>query len=213
MNSKDDIERLWEAYPILQKIDAQHQDLLKSTLQFKTLYEGEYLSSAKGMCEGGILLLEGCIKIQRLNASGEETNLYNLNPGELCHEAFRCIMQFKSLDIVGRALQDSKVAFLPISFVEDYLLKESIFLAYMYEDLYCKLNQVIETKQNKLHESLESRILNYLKNQNSKKVYMTHEQLAVEIDSSRVAVSRKLKELEHKGSVQLERGRIILLEG
>jgi CRP/FNR family transcriptional regulator len=36
----------------------------------------------------------------------------------------------------------------------------------------------------------------------------THEQLAIELGSSRVVVSRLLKELEQKGALKLHRGRI-----
>ena len=40
---------------------------------------------------------------------------------------------------------------------------------------------------------------------------MTHEQLATELGSSRVVVSRLLKDLEQKGTLSLYRGKIEVL--
>ena len=82
----------------------------------------------------------------------------------------------------------------------------------MYKDLYGKFNSVIENKEEMIHESLESRILNFLINKNSKIIYATHSQLAFEVDSVREVVSRKLKSIEKRGYIKLERGKIIILK-
>ena len=55
---------------------------------------------------------------------------------------------------------------------------------------------------------LDTRILEWLNKQPEKMIDTTHEQLAVEFGSSRVVVSRLLKELEQKGTLKLHRGRI-----
>ena len=82
----------------------------------------------------------------------------------------------------------------------------------MYKDLYGKFNSVIENKEEMIHESLESRLLNFLINKNSKIIYTTHSQLAFEVDSVREVVSRKLKSIEKRGYIKLERGKIIILK-
>jgi CRP/FNR family transcriptional regulator len=43
-------------------------------------------------------------------------------------------------------------------------------------------------------------------------IYVTHEQLAVELGTARVVVSRLLKQMEDEGFVQLGRNKIKLLE-
>ncbi len=58
---------------------------------------------------------------------------------------------------------------------------------------------------------LDKRILEWLEKQNGKIVETTHEQLANELGSSRVVVSRLLKKLEQKEKLILHRGRIELL--
>jgi len=48
----------------------------------------------------------------------------------------------------------------------------------------------------------------WLEKQPSNMIDSTHEQLAQELGSSRVVISRLLKELEQKGIVKLHRGKI-----
>jgi CRP/FNR family transcriptional regulator len=63
--------------------------------------------------------------------------------------------------------------------------------------------------------SLEERIQFFLTcradAQKSDIIHMTHEQIANSVGTSRVVVSRILKELESKGDVELSRGQIKLL--
>jgi len=41
-------------------------------------------------------------------------------------------------------------------------------------------------------------------------IFMTHEQIAQELGSSRVVISRLLKQMEQKGWIKLERNKITL---
>ena len=55
---------------------------------------------------------------------------------------------------------------------------------------------------------LDTRIVEWLDKQPLSMIDSTHEQLAQELGSSRVVISRLLKELEQKGIVKLHRGKI-----
>ncbi|NFL07344.1 Crp/Fnr family transcriptional regulator, partial [Clostridium botulinum] len=101
---------------------------------------------------------------------------------------------------------------IPFEIVTEHLFKDSEFLKYMYKDIYSKFNTVIEKKEEKRHDSLETRIAKLLISKKSKIVYSTHKELAFEIDSTREVVSRKLKKFEQMGYVNLERGKIIILK-
>ncbi|MBA1420770.1 MAG: winged helix-turn-helix domain-containing protein [Epsilonproteobacteria bacterium] len=55
---------------------------------------------------------------------------------------------------------------------------------------------------------MDTRIIEWLGKQPHTMIETTHEQLATELGSSRVVISRLLKELEQKGVVALHRGKI-----
>lgn len=206
------IKELYNVYPVLEKIDKDNNGIIVSRAIFKTLYSDEYISSNESSCQGVVFVIKGIIKIQKINKDGEETNLYNIKQGEFCHEALSCLSTFNSLNISGKAIQDSEICIIPFDLVKKYLISSNGFLMYMYEDLYKKFSSIIENKEERMHESLESRIIKFIIDRNSKVVYATHSQLAFEIDSVREVVSRKLKVMERQGYIKLERGKIIVLK-
>ena len=211
-NKLKDIEALYRAYPILKKINENNNKIISLQSNIKTVYADEYINGRKGACQGILFVIKGMIKIQKINKDGEETNLYNIESGEFCHEALSCLSSLESLNIAGKAVQDSKVCIIPFEVVRKYLIQDNEFLLYIYEDLYRKFNSVIGNKEEIIHESIETRLVKFLISQNSKIIYITHNQLAFEVDTAREVVSRKLKSIEKKGYIRLERGKIIILK-
>lgn len=203
------LNKLFKTYPVLNEIN--DKVIIEKNALFKTLYSGEFLSSHGESCAGFLFVLEGNIKIQKLTEDGEETNLYNIRKGELCHEALRCMMNRQQLNILGKAIQDSEICIVPLDIVKKYLLENTLFLQYLYEDLYSKFTIIIENKEQRIHESIDDRLINLLVSKKSKIIYTTHGELAFELDSAREVISRKLKKLENNGYIKLSRGKIQIL--
>lgn len=211
-NRLKNIKSLYEAYPVLEKIDMDNGGIIKTEAIFKTMHFNEYVKLTMETCQGVLFVIKGTIKIQKISEDGDETNLYNIERGEFCHEALSCLSNLESLKIVGKAIQDSEICIIPVNIVEKYLIRDKEFLSYMYKDLYSKFSIVIENKERIIHESLESRLIRLLINKDSKVIYATHSQLAFEVDSVREVVSRKLKGFEKSGYIKLERGKIVILK-
>lgn len=60
-------------------------------------------------------------------------------------------------------------------------------------------------------KKLDTRLLEWLQKHQTKNIKITHEEIANSLGSSRVVISRTLKELEKKEKVILHRGSIELL--
>lgn len=202
------ISELYEAYPILAQIDKDNDGILSKRATFKELLSDEYLTTHEGECIGFLFVISGNIKIQKINEKGEETNLYNIEKGQICHEALSCFLNCTSLNIIGRAMQNSKICIIPFDIVNTYLLNNTLFLQYIYKDLYSKFNVIINVKEEVKHEPLTNRLIKLLISKNSKNIYVTHNDLAFELDSAREVISRKLKQLEKMGYLKLSRGKI-----
>lgn len=202
------IQQAFETYPVLKQLDKRYDHLLSKQMYFRWMEADDSMSAGESGCEDMIFILQGLIKITKLTQAGDETNLYNIGKGELCHEYLNCLLSNEPLFIVGKVLQSTLVAVIPFSVVESCLMNDTTFLTFMYRDLHKKLSYVIGAKEKKLHSSLEQRILTFLVNRKGNKVYATHKEIALETDAAREAVSRKLKELEAKGYIRLGRGSI-----
>jgi CRP/FNR family transcriptional regulator len=208
----ENIKSLYESYPILYNMNQKNNKIIDKHAVFKTVYADEQVNPQEGTCLGILFVIKGTIKIQKINLEGEETNLYNIKQGEFCHEALTCLAHFESLNITGRAIQNSEICIIPIDTVRLYFMKDPEFLLYIYEDLHNKFNAVIENKEEIMHESLETRLVKLLINKNSSIIYATHSELAFEVDSAREVISRKLKEIEKRGYIKLERGKILIIK-
>ncbi|MBK1812172.1 Crp/Fnr family transcriptional regulator [Clostridium sp. YIM B02505] len=211
-NRLKNIELLYKRYPILEEIDKNNNKIISEQVHFKTLSADENIQATGETCDGIVFVLKGIINIQKINPNGEQTNLYNIKEGEFCHEALSCIANIGSLNITGKALQYSEICIIPMDIVKQYIMMDKEFLLYIYKDLHRKFSSVIENKEERLHESIEARLIKLLLSKNSKIIYTTHSELALEVDSAREVVSRKLKGMEKLGYIQLERGKIVILK-
>lgn len=211
-NRQENIKALYKAYPVVEKIDMNNKGIIKSEAIFKTVSFGEYLKLASETCQGILFVIKGTINIQKISEDGDETNLYDIRQGEFCHEALSCLSNLDSLKIVAKAVQASQICLIPADLVENYFINDREFLFYMYRDLHNKFNNIIDNKEKIIHESLEARLVKLLIKKDNNVIYTTHSQLAFEIDSVREVVSRKLKDIEKRGYIKLERGKIIILK-
>lgn len=205
-------ERLFEVYPILKEISKRNNNLIEKNVIFSKLNEGQYLSSIGNGCTGILFVVSGVIKIHKINLEGNETNLYNIEKGDLCHEALSCIVKCESLNIVAKALENSEVFILNIDIAKNILLKDIDFIEYMYKDIYFKFNNLLNNKERIIHEPIETRLIQLLISKKSEVIYAKHSELAFEIDSSRETVSRKLKSIEKLGYIKITRGKILILK-
>ncbi|MEG0295716.1 MAG: Crp/Fnr family transcriptional regulator [Clostridium sp.] len=205
---EDKLNKLYEVYPVLKEINDNRNRVIESNIVFRDLLDGEYLKTSEESCAGFLFVLSGTIKIQRVTNNGEETNLYNIEKGQLCHEALSCFLNYRPLNIEGKAIQDSKIAILSSDILIKYLLQDTKFMQVIYKDLYAKFNRIIDNKEQIVHDTLETRIVKYLIGKKCNIVYATHSEIAFEIDSAREAVSRKLKKFENDGYIEISRGKI-----
>jgi CRP/FNR family transcriptional regulator len=64
--------------------------------------------------------------------------------------------------------------------------------------------------------NMDERLLNYLNDKSkvlkSTEIHSTHQEIAYDLHTSRVVVSRLLKALENKGKISLNRASIVLLK-
>jgi len=209
---ESNIEALYGMYPILKEIDIKNNGIIKDNTIFRDLDKGEFLKTSQETCLGLLFVIEGKIKIQKLNEEGEETNIYDIGNGEVCHEALSCYFNCESLNVLGKALENSKVAMVSAEVVKNYLLADHRFLQEIYKDLYKKFRNVLDNKEERVHESVEKRLVKLLLSKDSKIIYSTQGELAFEIDSAREVVSRKLKILETSGYIKRTRGKIQIIK-
>ncbi|MBX2931462.1 MAG: Crp/Fnr family transcriptional regulator [Chitinophagaceae bacterium] len=202
--------------------------------KFKNIFEPELLDSIQAKAtkieveEGSTilaigqtvrvvpLLLEGIIKISRIDNSGRELLLYYVHANESCAMTFTCCMQQHPSEI--QAIAETKVTFLaiPISVMDEWLAKYPTWKSFVMKTIKSRFDELLNTIDQLAFQKLDERLVNYLKEKskatNSTLINLSHEEIAIEMASSREVISRLLKKLENDNKVLLYRNQIKLLK-
>lgn len=160
------------------------------------------------------LLLKGAIKILREDFDEGELLLYFIEKGDTCAMTMACCLGETKSEIRAVAETKGQLIMIPVSKMEDWLGKYSSWRNYVFNSYNNRLKEMLSAIDNLAFMNMDERLLNYLheksKIANSNEIQATHQEIAYDLHTSRVVVSRLLKALENKGKISLNRASIVL---
>src|SRR5690606_28204494 len=137
-----------------------------------------------------------------------------IKAGESCIMSFLGGLHNETSKVKAEVEEDAEILFLPIDKVSLFIRDYPEWLDYIFRLYHKRFEELLEIVNAISFKKVDERLLNLLKKKsalnNSRIILTTHEQLANELGTARVVVSRLLKQLEESGSVQLGRNRIVL---
>ena len=160
------------------------------------------------------LILKGAVKIIREDQNGDEIALYFLEKGDTCAISFiNCINVTKSM-FRGVTEKDTEGIFIPVDIIEKWLVKYASWRHFIIDTYHLRLMEMVASIDSLAFLKLDERLLKYLiekvKIMKSNTLTITHQEIADDIHTSRVVVSRLLKVLENEGKLSIKRNRIII---
>jgi CRP/FNR family transcriptional regulator len=162
-----------------------------------------------------MLVLSGRIKLYTEGENGEEFFMYYLEPGQACALSFVCAARNKKSDVEAFAIEDSEVLFIPVEFMDELMLKYKSWYIFVVETYRARYQELLDAIRSVAFHAMDERLEYYLIRQkntfNSSVLHLTHEQIANDLNSSRVVISRLLKQMENNKLVKLHRNSIELL--
>jgi len=158
------------------------------------------------------LLLEGAIKVVREDDSGEELLLYFVEFGSTCAMTLNCCLENTSSEIRAISESDTTLIMVPVAFMDDWLTKYRSWRNFIFENYQNRLSEMLKAIDALTFLKLDERLEKYIKDKSkvtkSKTLKITHLEIAMDLNSSRVVVSRLLKKMENQGKVVLGRNTI-----
>lgn len=190
------------------------QEILKHGV-FKVIKKNELLIDVGSKISHVPLLLNGAIKIVREDKNGDEIVLYFLERGDTCAISFvNCINNNKS-KVRGVAEKDSEAIFLPVEKLEEWMAQFKTWREFIIESYSNRLDEMIEAIDTLAFMKMEDRLFKYLSDKvkimRDTNLNTTHLQIAQDLNTSRVVVSRLLKQLENDKKIKLFRNKIEVL--
>lgn len=162
------------------------------------------------------LILEGSVKVSRVDENGREILLYYLNPNESCALTFTCCMQQRASEVVAVAEEDVTLLALPVSVMDEWLARYPTWKAFVMNTISVRFNEMLRAIDQIAFQKLDERLIKYLKDKTklsgSSIINLSHQQIADELATSRVVISRLLKKLENDKKVILFRNQVKVLK-
>ncbi len=152
-----------------------------------------------------------------MDEEGREILLYYVNPKESCAMTFTCCMQQYLSEIRAVAEESVEMLLIPADIMDVWLVKYPSWKSFVMKTIHLRFNELLKTIDHIAFQKLDERLIAYLKEKskatNSTLVNLSHQQIADELATSRVVISRLLKKLETNKKVLLYRNQIKLLKG
>jgi len=198
-------------FPFFEELSNEAQTLLVSHAKAVKMPKGMELFAQGDQCKDILFLVDGSVRVYRLHESGQEITLYFLENGEQCNVNLNSA--FTNTPAIGTAVCESEVEgyLLPADVVKTIYAAEAAYQQFVFTLFARRLEGMAGLIEDVRFKKLDHRLLDWLHEQDSFEINITHEKLASHLGTSREVISRLLKEFEHNGIVQLHRGRIDVL--
>ena len=162
------------------------------------------------------LLVEGVIKILREDNDGDELLLYYLEAGETCSITMACCIGDAQSEIRAIAETDTKLIMIPIRKMEEWTGTYKSWRNFVFDSYHNRLNELLHTVDSIAFMNMDQRLMDYLIKKaeiaGNNTINSTHQEIAYDLHSSRVVISRLLKKLEKLGKIKMHRSHIELEE-
>lgn len=194
------------------------EKLLEEIAQVAQIYdfkEGDILIDFGDYIKNMPLLLKGAIKILREDFDEGELLLYFIEKGDTCAMTMACCLGDTKSEIRAVAETDVKLIMIPVNKMEEWLGKYKSWRNFVFNSYNNRLKEMLSAIDNLAFMNMDERLLNYLfdkaKINKSNEIQSTHQEIAYDLHTSRVVISRLLKALENEGRIRLHRASIEIL--
>ncbi|MDO1448392.1 Crp/Fnr family transcriptional regulator [Rhodocytophaga aerolata] len=190
-------------------------NLLEAISKHGKIYE---LNAGESLMEPGHyikmvpLILQGSIKVMRVDSEGRELFLYYLDAGDSCALTLTCCSNLQKSDIKAVAEEKTNVIGIPLGLHEIWTNEYrqwKDFVALTYQTRFQELLNALDAVAFK---KMDERLLNYLitkaKQLKTNELSITHQEIASELSTSREVISRLMKQLEKTKLIELGRNKV-----
>ena len=192
--------------------------LIQEMQQFgilQTFKEGDLIMDYGKYVRMMPIVLKGTVKVYRLDEKENEILLYYLSSNESCSMAYSCCLEAKKSEVKAIAEDNVELIAIPHVKLDDWLCTYPSWKNYIMRSFNERFIELLKSIESIAFHKLDERLIGYLKEKQrlsgSSVIKASHGLIADELATSRVVISRLLKQLENDKKIILYRNEIKLL--
>lgn len=203
-------EELMKMFPLF---DRKLAEFIADIAEVKTFEEGTIMMKTGQYFKASMLITRGKVKLYREGEDGNEFFMYFLEAGNACALSMICATRNQTSEIMAIAVEETEVLMIPIQYMDELMTQYKGWYYFVLETYRSRFEELLVVIDNIAFKNMDERLEWYLSNQakQGREIYLTHQQIANDLNSSREVISRLLKKLENQGRVVLHRNHIEFL--
>lgn len=200
-----------DTFPFPSKLETDALIYLKEHAQAVSLPKDSIIFYQGDICDKILLLTQGNIRLYIQDTQEQSIELYTLNEGEQCIVNTASTLSQTQAIATAEASTDIKGFLLDRDKVQELSRLSLVYQQYIFSLYTIRMQSLASIINDIQFKKLDQRVLEWLQRKNISTITVTHDAIASSLGSTRVVISRVLKELEKKGFLSLGRGEIRLL--
>ncbi|MCC5942323.1 MAG: Crp/Fnr family transcriptional regulator [Balneolaceae bacterium] len=181
----------------------------------KTFEKGDVLFQEESLIQTIPIIISGSVKVYRTDDDYKEILLYYLTEGETCIMSLFGGMYNETSKVKAVASEDSEILMLPVYKAGALMKTHPDWIDYIFSLYHQRFTELLDVVNAVAFKKLDVRLHDLISKKaeitGTKTLMITHEELANELGTARVVVSRLLKQMEKESLVKLGRNQITLL--
>ncbi|SDE09470.1 Crp/Fnr family transcriptional regulator [Rhodospira trueperi] len=204
------IDRLLSGFAPLGGLETEARRLLDRSVRQVTLPAGAVVFRDGDSCQAYTLVLDGCVRVQKVSESGRQIVLYRVEPGQTCVLTTNALMTELPYAAEGVTESEVRAAVLPSGVFQAMLDTSTVFRRFVFSAYAARISDLLLLIDEVAFGRIDARLAHLLltRADNGGIVLATHLDLAMELGSAREVISRQLKDFERRNWVIATRGQV-----
>ena len=203
-----------EKLPFWDKLSKNQREYTEQNTVVRKYEKGSSVFACGSTCLGTTYIINGSVRVYINSEEGREITLFRIRKDEVCMLSASCVINQISFDTHMEAEENCDILIINSSAFRR-ITEENIYVrCFMYELMTERFSSVMWTMQQILFSKFDRRLAAFLVDEyertGSKKIHMTHEDIAKQVNSVREVTSRMLKRFASDGYIEIGRGFIII---
>ncbi|OIQ22507.1 MAG: hypothetical protein BM557_00535 [Flavobacterium sp. MedPE-SWcel] len=194
-------------------VELDLKEEIKQSGSIQSFKKGETLIREGQFLKTLPIVLSGSIRVFQTNED-REILLYYVLPQETCIMSLAACLFNNESTSSAVTEEDTEILFVPSSFVQIWQKKYASWNEYIMKAYRNRYDELLDSFNNVVFKKIDQRVLTYLNEyattHNTQNIPLSHQALAYELGTTRVVISRILKNHETQGKIILHRGYIEL---
>ena len=209
-----DINLEIQNFPFWDKLNEKEKRMMINGATYRKYDKNQMVYGYSDACLGIIYVKKGGIRVYTTSEDGREVTFFHIEEGDFCILSASCVIGQMMIDV--QLLADEETELLAIhSGTFAQVMDNNIYVkAFAFELSTTRMTSVVWVMQQILFDHFDERLARFLlsvyEKTGEKKIKMTQEYVAQEVNSAREVVARMLKQFASDGWIEINRRAITL---